>query len=54
MIAPLGAIELIIHFFLASSLETLELNHVHSFFSIMLEIGFYFNPLAITILHPAN
>jgi hypothetical protein len=32
IIEPFGAIELMIHFFLASSFETLELNHVQSFF----------------------
>ena len=40
IIAPLGAIELIIHFFLASNFETFGLNQVQLFFFIILLIGF--------------
>ena len=54
MIDPFGAIELMIHFFLASSFETLELNHVQIFFLLIIEIGFKLSPFAITILQPAS
>ena len=49
---PFGDMELIIHFFLASSLETFEINKVQLFSLIILSIGFKYKPLAIIISHP--
>ena len=45
--APLGATELIIHFFLASNFEIFGLNQVQLFSSIIFEIGFEYSPFAI-------
>ena len=52
--SPFGEIELIIHFFLASSLETLVKNHVQLFYSSIFLIGLKDKPLAITIIHPES
>ena len=52
--APLGEIELIIHFFLAANFETLGKNHVQLFSSVIFLMGLLNNPFAITIWHPDN
>ena len=43
-----------IHFFLASNLETFDTNKVQLFCFIILSIGLRYTPLAIIILHPDN
>ena len=50
--SPLGEIELIIHFFLASNLEIFGRNQVQLFCLLIFFIGLSGNPLAIAILHP--